>query len=446
MSDHTSSHPALQHIPVGALPSPAAARLAATILSGDTSLDLAISLAAAHFLTEGRVDVVAVSLTSFTPEDQSGWTRLGGRAWVREWVAPGATCSVLPAPGAGAEAALTLPWLSPRARLSSVVLIDTEMLPDEAGRDRVELENLGIRSLIGSTFNAGAHMFGSLSMASTRSGCWPVHLVADLRLLNAAISSRFALLHSRRALADEIAAGATARVAHQQFLASIGHELRTPLAAIVGYTEVLMDDARREPPDPAASKLLADGPRILRACEQLVSVVDNLLDAGRTLASGDTREDVVVADAIADVLHWYATPARTAQVTISTSVESSRTVWAHPASVRQVLTNLVSNAVNHNHRGGWVHLSVEPLRGESGEDRLRIIVRDDGPGLEPDQLNRVFEPFVRFAAAESKGSGLGLPMCRTIAARDGGTVRGESTPGAGSAFWLELPAARPSQA
>jgi signal transduction histidine kinase len=122
-------------------------------------------------------------------------------------------------------------------------------------------------------------------------------------------------------------------------------------------------------------------------------------------------------------------------------VDPAVTAWAHPAGVRQVLTNLLGNAIAH-HRpsGGTVHLSAARLLGESGQEMVRIIVRDDGPGLTTEQLEHVFEPFVRFAAPTTKGSGLGLSMSRTIAERDGGAVRGESVPGAGSTFWLELPA------
>jgi signal transduction histidine kinase len=74
---------------------------------------------------------------------------------------------------------------------------------------------------------------------------------------------------------------------------------------------------------------------------------------------------------------------------------------------------------------------------------VRIVVRDDGPGLGPDQLDRVFEPFVRFADRTTKGSGLGLSISRTIAERDGGAVQGTSTVGVGSSFWLELPVKPP---
>ena len=247
-------------------------------------------------------------------------------------------------------------------------------------------------------------------------------------------------------MADAIATGAEARLAYQQFLASVGHELRTPLSAIVGYTEMLMQEAEEAPPEPVATSLLTDGPVILRACDQLVSVMDSLLGTGRTLASGDTRQAVVVADALADVVHWHRTPAGTAQVDLVVVVDPAVTVWAHPTGVRQVLTNLVTNAISHHRAGGSVHLSVDTFLGESGHDMVRIVVRDDGPGLTADQLHRAFEPFVRFAAPGTLGSGLGLPMSRTIAERDGGTVRGESTPGVGSTFWVELPAVAPRTA
>jgi signal transduction histidine kinase len=93
-----------------------------------------------------------------------------------------------------------------------------------------------------------------------------------------------------------------------------------------------------------------------------------------------------------------------------------------------------------------VHLSADTFLGESGHEMVRIVVRDDGPGLTAEQLVHVFEPFVRFALPGTLGSGLGLPMSRTIAERDGGTVRGESTPGVGSTFWVELPASPPPTA
>ena len=438
-----TTHLALQDTsPNGAATADAVA-LATRILEGQISVDLALAETAAHFLATPRVQLVAASLTAFPPEDEGGWTKLGGRAWLREWVAAGSTLSFVPPHGAGPEAALSMPWLSAFARRGIVALIDRDLLPDDASQDRAELARLGARSLVGSTLAPGGEMLGSLSVVSSEAAPWPPSLIEDLRLLNAALASRLDLAQSQRALADALATGAESRRSYQQFFASVGHELRTPLAAIVGYTEMLMQEAAEAPPEPIAASLLKDGPVILRACDQLVSVMDSLLGTGRTLASGDTRQAVVVADALADIVHWHRTPAQTAQVDLGVVVDPATTVWAHPSGVRQVLTNLVTNAISHHHARGTVHLSADTFLGESGHDMVRIVVRDDGPGMTPEQLQHAFEPFIRFAVPGTLGSGLGLPLSRTIAERDGGTVRGESTPGVGSTFWVELPASPP---
>ncbi|MDR7252031.1 signal transduction histidine kinase [Nocardioides sp. BE266] len=440
MNDHVSLQRTSGCEPV----SSEAATLAREILDGDLSIDHAIARAAELLLSSDRVEVVATALTSFAPEDEAGWTRLGGRAWVREWANPGASASILPPTGAGPEHALTMPWISRIARSGLAILVDRELLPEEADQDREELNRVGVRSLVGSVYGARGAMFGSLSAGSERAGQWPEELIGSFRLLNAAITSRLTQEHSRRALAEAIETSNEAQLSYQHFFGAVGHELRTPLAAIMGYTEVLMDDASSNPQDPVSAGLLQDGPVILRACEQLVSVVDSLLGAGRTFTDDDQRQDVVVADAVADVVHWHRAPSRSAGVTMEVDIDPSVTAWAHPSAVRQVLTNLVGNAIAyHRPEGGSVHLSAVSLRGESGQEMVRIIVRDDGLGLTSEQMQRVFEPFVRFADKASKGSGLGLSISRTIAERDGGAVQGTSTPGVGSSFWLELPAKAP---
>ena len=415
-----------------------AADLAAVILDGAISIDVALARTAAHLLVEPRVEAVATALTTIDPVETDGWTRLGGRAWVRQWARDGSVISILPAPGAGAEAALTMPWLSRHARAGVTAVVDVDLLPAEGDQDRKELSSIGARSLVGTAFVSRGEMFGSLSVASSEVGPWSTALVEDLRLLNAAIVSRLTLEHSRHALAEAIEAGTEAQLAYQQFFAAVGHELRTPLSAILGYTEGLLDDAEHAPLT-VVSGTLRDGPVILRAVEQVLAVIDSLLGAGRTLSGDDQRQAVLVSDALGDVVHWQRTPAQTAGVRVHVDIDPCLTAWAHPSAVRQVLTNLLGNAIAHHHpSGGTVHLSTERLLGESGKPMVRIIVRDDGPGLTADQLLHVFEPFVRYGA-RSLGSGLGLSISRTIAERDGGAVRGESTPGEGSSFWLELP-------
>ena len=236
-----------------------------------------------------------------------------------------------------------------------------------------------------------------------------------------------------------MAVGAASRESQQQFLASVGHELRTPLTAIIGYTEMLVEEAEEDGDDPFAAAVARDGQVILRACEQLGAVLQDLLSAGRAIGDGGPRVPVDIAGAVADVLHWHRAAAQMVDVHLENDVTPDQTVWAHASGLRQVLTNLIGNAVVHNVPGGSVAVSTASLTGEAGEARLRVIVRDTGPGLTPEQLDHVFEPFVRYAQPSVKGTGLGLSLSRSIAERDGGTIGVESTPGSGTAFWIELP-------
>lgn len=431
---------ALQDVPADTPASPAASRIATVVLDTTTSLGEAFELTAAHLLVLPRVEAVTAALTTFAPDDTTGWSHLGERAWVTEWLKPGTRCSALPGGDFGPDAALSLPWVSQRARDGALTIVDVDLLPDDADQDRRELTSCGIRGMVTGPFVANGLMYGSLAMGGTAVGAWPEHHVADFRLLNAALTARIALEQSRRSLAESVAVGATTRETQQHFLASVGHELRTPLTAILGYTEMLVEEAGEHAGDEFADAVSRDGQVILRAGEQLMAVLEDLLSAGRAVGDGGPREHVEVEAAVADVLHWHRAAARAVDVHLENAVEPGRTVWAHSAGLRQVLVNLVGNAIVHNVRGGSVSVSTASFTGEAGEGRLRVIVRDTGPGLTAEQLNHVFEPFVRYAQPSVKGTGLGLSLSRSIAERDGGTIGVESTPGSGTAFWIELPA------
>ncbi|MBC2931693.1 HAMP domain-containing sensor histidine kinase [Nocardioides sp. zg-1228] len=318
---------------------------------------------------------------------------------------------------------------------------DRDLLPVEAGVDRDELARVEVRSLVASTFTSEGVMFGSMSLVGVEAGAWSPQVIQEFRLLNAALVARLNLEHARRSLAEAIEARAEAQAANQQFFGAVGHELRTPLATVLGYTEALLDDAEHGTADGVATGMKRDGPVIVRSCERLLTIVDSLLGAGRAMSTDDERQEVRLSDAVADVVHWHRTPARTAHVDMQAVIDPRLAAWGHPSAVRQILANLLGNAIAHHHpAGGTVHLSAEQLLGESGHPMVRVVVRDDGPGLTSEQLEHAFEPFVRFAAPATPGSGLGLSLSRTIAEREGGAVSGMSSPGAGSSFWLEVPA------
>lgn len=431
--------------PVGLQPvedvavSSAAAALACRISAAEDSVSVACGLVADHFLAADEVEIVVLALTLTPPDEPEGWTRLGDRVWLRDWIVPGSPCRSAPE-GDGPEGALTMPYVSSWARDGIVAVPDRDALPVEAARDRDELEQCGAAALVTCSLNRGDLMYGSLSLARSTPGPWPLGLLADYRLVVATLAARLADAHSRSMLTDAVAVGDQARRAQQQFFATVGHELRTPVSTIIGYAELLADQAERQPPGEFAAEVGRDAGHVLTASEHLLDVVEDLLGTGRLLGAEDSRLSVDVAGAVADVVHWHRVPAEKHGVTVVNRVPPGLSVLARPAGLRQVLTNLVGNAIVHNRHGGTVEVGAQPLVGEGGQPRVRVTVRDTGRGLSAVQLRSAFEPFVRFAGPSVKGTGLGLPLARTVAERDGGELGADSTPGEGSVFWVDLPA------
>lgn len=433
----TSTPVGLQPVTQDAAVSSGAAALARRILSDEGPISKAFDLAAAYFLACEDVEIVIVALTLMPPEDREHWTHLGDRVWLRDWVVPGSTCRSAPGEG-GADGAMSMPYVSTWARDGIVAVPDRDQLPPEGQRDRDELQQGGAAALVTCALQRGEVMYGSLSLARSVPGAWAQELLADYQLVVATLVVRLAEENARRTLIDAVAVGEQARSAQQQLFATAGHELRTPVSTIIGYVELLLDEAEQQPPSAFVSDVARDAGHLLTAAEHLLAVVEDLLGTGQLLGDENARVPVDVAAAVADVLHWHRTPAERAGVTLRGTVPEGLVVSARPAGLRQVLTNLVGNAVVHNRPGGKVEVSAQPMLGEGGQPRVRITVRDDGPGMDREQLQEAFEPFVRFHP-EVPGTGLGLPLARTVAERDGGRLGGESTPGRGSVFWIDLP-------
>jgi len=246
----------------------------------------------------------------------------------------------------------------------------------------------------------------------------PVRGPSDLRSLARAMnemSSRLEAEETRR----------------RSVLADIAHELRTPLSIIRGQAEAITDGLY-----PADAEHMAP---IVSATESLEMLVTDL--GTLTLAEGGAlrlhREPIEVAVLVNETLGAFAAEARAGGVSLVEQLDANMPALdADPGRIRGVLGNLVSNALAHTPRGGTIRVA-----GVASEGFVRLTVSDDGTGIPPDLLPRVFDRFVK--GASSTGSGLGLAIVRDVVGAHGGGVTATSTEGEGTAITVTLPAVRP---
>jgi PAS domain S-box-containing protein len=227
--------------------------------------------------------------------------------------------------------------------------------------------------------------------------------------------------------------------ARADFLAVMSHELRTPLNAIGGYAELLEMGIR----GPVTAQQREDLARIQRSQRHLLGLVNEVLNYAKLEAGtvGYDLRDVPVRDALGEAEGLVSPQARAKGLTLTVGdCPPDLAVRADPEKLRQVLVNLLGNAVKFTDRGGAV---VEAACDPAGPT-VRIRVRDSGIGIPADKLESIFEPFVQVRAdltRTAEGTGLGLAISRDLAVGMGGDLTAESTVGQGSTFTLTLPRA-----
>ncbi|MBE0587856.1 MAG: response regulator [Hydrogenophaga sp.] len=235
-------------------------------------------------------------------------------------------------------------------------------------------------------------------------------------------------------LNEAVNAAEKANLAKTDFISSMSHELRTPLNAILGFAQLLESGT----PEPTPTQQRSIG-QILKAGWYLLELINEILDlalieSGKLSLSG---EPVSLTEVLAECRAMVEQQARQRGIgMVFARLESPRYVKADRTRLMQVLINLLFNAIKYNQRGGHVTVACTL----SPPNAVRISVRDTGPGLEPEQLAQLFQPFNRLGqeSGAEEGTGIGLVVTQRLVHLMGGEIGADSTPGVGSVFWVEM--------
>jgi signal transduction histidine kinase len=254
---------------------------------------------------------------------------------------------------------------------------------------------------------------------------------AELQQSNARLERQQAEVEAARVEAD------AANRAKSEFLATMSHELRTPLNAIGGYADLLLAGVRGE----LSTEQRADIERMKRSGQHLLGLINDILNFAR-LESGGVEfriADTPVRSVLQSLEELMRPQIDTKTLAFEQNVPSDDVlVRADEEKVRQVLLNLVTNAVKFTDAGGLIAVECD-----ADPSNVRIVVRDTGRGIPGEHLDRIFDPFIQIdrerIPKSQQGVGLGLSISRDLALGMGGSLTVTSTVGQGTAFTLTLP-------
>jgi PAS domain S-box-containing protein len=300
------------------------------------------------------------------------------------------------------------------------------LLDIAAGEEHVEDQGWRVR-------RDGSHFWANVVITALRDDGG--HLVGFAKVTRDLTERREAEL---RAIEDarRVAAAEAASKAKSEFLAVMSHELRTPLNAIGGYLELLAMGLH----GPLTLEQQRDVERIQRAQHHLLVLINDVLNYSRIEAGKvDFHPEPVQLEELANaVLPLVESLAAAAEIRLVREPLPSVAVLADRTKAEQIVLNLLTNAVKFTPAGGSVVIA-----GRDEGQMASLTITDTGPGIDPADQERIFEPFVQVGRTLStglEGTGLGLAISRDLARGMGGDLRVASSPGSGASFILEMPA------
>ncbi|HEX3453449.1 MAG TPA: histidine kinase dimerization/phospho-acceptor domain-containing protein [Gaiellaceae bacterium] len=255
-------------------------------------------------------------------------------------------------------------------------------------------------------------------------------LVGDVLDLAKLDAHRFTVLHEEVDMARLLG---EAEERERNFLMTVSHELRTPLTAIRGHVTAMQEGLTTDPDDERASlDVIAD------ATARLERLVGDVLDLAKLDAHRFTvlHEEVDMARLLDEAYATFGEEARRRSIDYRCDIEAHPVIVTDGDRVLQIISNLLTNAFRWTPDGGRVDLGLTQSNGA-----VSVVVGDNGPGIRPEERERIFRPFFsRDKAGDGSGTGLGLAIARELAQALGGRIEVDTKPGEGSRFKLSLPA------
>jgi signal transduction histidine kinase len=307
-----------------------------------------------------------------------------------------------------------------------------DMSADPHYSEEAQLLRLGVRTRVVAPLLAGARVIGLISVGRSEPNSFTEHeieLVSLLGRLAASAVQNIRAYESERRTVEELRRLSALRA---DFVSLVSHELRSPMAAVIGAARTLQIRWRELQPDQREAFLALIGDETAR----LASLVGDVLDTSR-IDAGTFSYRFGDVDVAALVRESVSTAAITQdEVPVTADVPASLPIVRGDAQrLRQVLGNLIDNAVKYSRAGSPVRVSVAGLNGN-----VTVSVRDEGSGIASEDQRLIFEKFGRVSGGNTKpGTGLGLYIARSIAEAHGGSLAVASAHGRGATFTLTLP-------